>query len=152
MAKQVVEASAHSSAARDAVWGVLTDLRGWKDWGPWERSDVESEGAPDPNGEGTIRVMRAAERSMGRKPALREQVNMFEPPLRFGYTLLSGLPLKDYQATITLTEAGEGTEIVWRLEFAGKLPGAAALARSALDPFVADVTKRVAREAERRSR
>src|SRR4051794_31216292 len=101
MAKQGVEASAHSSAPRDTVWGVTSDLRAWKDWGPWERTDVEREGAPDPNGEGAIRVMRPAERSMGRKPTLREQVNVFEPPLRFGYTLLSGIPLKDYQATIT---------------------------------------------------
>jgi hypothetical protein len=150
MSKQVVEASAHSTAPREKVWGVLADLRGWKDWGPWELTDVEQDGSPEPNGDGAIRVMRAAERSMGRKPTLREQVNVFEPPMRFGYTLLSGIPLKDYQATIELTEAGEGTEIVWHLEFAGKFPGAAMLARQALEPFVKDVVGRVAREAERR--
>jgi hypothetical protein len=146
----VVEASAHSTAPREKVWDVLADLRGWKDWGPWERTDLEREGSPEPNGDGAVRVMRASERSMGRKPTLREQVNVFEPPARFGYTLLSGIPLKDYQATIALTEAGEGTEIVWRLEFAGKFPGAATLARQALEPFVKDVVGLVAREAERR--
>jgi hypothetical protein len=63
---------------------------------------------------------------------------------------VSGLPLKDYQATITLTEAGQGTEIVWRLEFEGKFPGAARLAGSALEPFLREVTAEIAREAERR--
>jgi hypothetical protein len=150
MGRQVVEASAHSSAPRDAVWGVVADLPRWKDWGPWELTDVEQEGSPDPNGEGAVRVMRAEKRSMGRKPTLRERVNIFEPPMRLGYTLVSGLPLEDYQATITLTDAGEGTEIVWRLEFDGKFPGAAALARGPLETFTRDVTARVAREAERR--
>jgi polyketide cyclase/dehydrase/lipid transport protein len=146
----VVEASAHSSAPRDAVWAVVADLRGWKDWGPWEVTDLLEEGSPDPNGEGALRRIRASQRSMGRRPWLKERVNVFEPPMRFGYTLVSGVPLKDYQATITLTEAGEGTEIVWRLEFEGKFPGAAAMARSALEPFLKDVTGRIAREAERR--
>jgi Polyketide cyclase / dehydrase and lipid transport len=146
----VAESSAHSTAPREAVWAVVADLRRWSDWGPWELSDIEREGSPEPNGAGAIRIMRSAQRSMGRKPTLREEVNVFEPPMTFGYTLLSGLPLKDYQATITLTEAGEGTEIVWRLEFGGKFPGAAALARPVLASFLEDVTARIAREAERR--
>src|SRR3954452_403895 len=150
MAKQVVEASAQSSAPREAVWAVIADLPHWKYWGPWEASDVESEGSPDPHGEGAIRVMRSEERRMGSKPVLRERVNVFEPPQRFGYTVLSGIPVKDYQARITLTEAGEGTEIVWHIEFEGKLPGAGAVIRSVLEPFVADTTQRLAREAESR--
>ena len=151
MAKQVVEASAQSRAPREAVWAVLEDLPKWKYWGPWEMSAVESEGSPDPHGEGTIRVMRSEERKMGSKPTLRERVNVFEPPVRFGYTVLSGMPVEDYQATITLTEAGEGTEIVWHIEFDGKVPGSGALIRSVLAPFVADTTVRLAREAEQRA-
>lgn len=146
----VVEASAQSTASRESVWAVIADLRGWSDWGPWERSDVEQEGAPDPNGAGAIRIMRSDRRRMGRKPLLREQVNVFEPPVRFGYTLLSGLPLKNYQATIELTPVGEATEITYWIEFEGKFPGVAALTRSVLDPFVKDVAERIAREAERR--
>ena len=151
MAKQVVESSAHSSAPRETVWAVVADLKGWKDWGPWELSDVEQQGSPDANGVGAVRVMRGAERRMGSKPTMREQVNVFERPARFGYTLLSGIPLKDYQATITLTEAGEGTDIVFRLEFAGKVPGVAALALPVLREVGADATERLAREAERRA-
>ena len=87
---------------------------------------------------------------MGSKPTLRERVNVFEPPVRFGYTVLSGMPVKDYQATITLTESGEGTEIVWHIEFEGRFPGVGALIRSVLTPFVVDTTARLAREAESR--
>jgi hypothetical protein len=128
---------------------VIADLRSWKEWGPWDVSDVESEGSADPGGKGTIRRMRSSERRMGRKPKLREEVEVFEPPSRFGYTLLSGLPLKDYHATITLTDAGAGTEIVWHIEFDGKFPGVGALTRSVLEPFVADTTERLAKRAER---
>jgi hypothetical protein len=151
MAKHVVEASAHSRAPREAVWAVVADLPHWKYWGPWERSEVESPGAPDPNGEGALRVMRSEARRMGRKPTLRERVNVFEPPMRFGYTVLSGMPVKDYQATITLTDAGEGTEIVWHIEFDGRFPGVGALIRSVLAPFAVDTSERLAREAETRS-
>jgi len=150
MAKQVIEASAQSSAPREKVWDVLSDLKGWKDWGPWELSDVEQDGSPDPNGVGAVRVMRASERSMGQKPTLREQVTAFEPPMRFGWTLLEGVPLKDYQATITLNPAGEGTEIVFHLEYDGKLPGVAKLARPSLESFGARASEELARAAERR--
>src|SRR5436190_575475 len=91
----------HFSAIRQLV-AVVSDLKGWKDWGPWELSEVVQEGSPDPNGVGAIRLIRADKRALGRKPKLREQVNVFEPPQRFGYTVLSGMPVKDYQATVTL--------------------------------------------------
>ena len=149
MAKQVVEASAHSSAPPERVWSVIADLPSWKEWGPWEVSEVLTDGSPDPHGEGAIRMMRSAERRMGRKPKLRERINVFEPPRRFGYTLVSGLPLRDYQAVITLTQAGEGTEIVWHAEFEGRLPGAGSITRSVLQPFFENTTERLARQAER---
>jgi hypothetical protein len=150
MAKHAVEASEISRAPRDKVWAVVADLKGWKDWGPWELSDVVQEGSPDPNGVGAVRLIRADKRSFGRKPTLREQVNVFEPPQRFGYTVLKGMPVKNYQATVTLTEAGEGTEIVFHIEFDPAFPGVGGITRSALETFGADATERLAREAERR--
>jgi hypothetical protein len=150
MAKEVVEASAVASAPREKVWALVADHAGWKDWGPWDLSEVEQPGSPDPNGVGAIRRMRAKERTLGRKPTLREQVNIFEPPMRFGYTVLDGMPVKDYQATVTLTEAGEATEIVFHIEFTGKFPGVGAITRGVLQSFGQDATERLAREAERR--
>ena len=149
MAKQVVEASAISRAPREEVWALVADIPGWKDWGPWEVSEREQEGSPDPNGVGAIRLIRADKRALGRKPKLREQVNVFEPPQRFGYTVLSGMPVKNYQATVTLTEAGESTEIVYHIEFDGKYPGVGGITRSVLQSFGADATERLARAAER---
>ena len=53
----------------------------------------------------------------------REEVTVFDPPNDFGYTMLAGLPLRDYQARVRLSDDGEGTEIRWHVEFDPKLPG-----------------------------
>ena len=53
---------------------------------------------------------------------LREEIVVFEPPERMEYTLLSGMPLRDYRAEVTLSPDGDGTEIDWRSEF-DALPG-----------------------------
>ena len=75
---------------------------------------------------------------------------MFEPPTRLRYRLLSGLPLRDYEATIDLTDApGGGTDIVWRSQFEPKIPLTGGLFRRSLGRFIHDTAERLAREAER---
>ena len=44
-------------------------------------------------------------------PALREEVIGYEPPSRYSYTLLSGLPLRTASAP-SLEPAGAGTEVI----------------------------------------
>jgi len=51
---------------------------------------------------------------------------------RLVYTLLSGLPLRDYRAEIDLTPQAGGTEIRWHTTFAAKLPGTGPLFRRRL--------------------
>ncbi len=89
--------------------------------------------------------------SENRRPVVsREEVTVFEPPARFGYKLLSGLPLRDYNASITLTEASDGgTDITWRSQFDSKYPLTGGLIRRALQKFIDDAAQRLAREAER---
>ena len=126
---QVVEAKARSAAPREKV------------------SELEREGTPPPGGLGAVKALT----SETRRPIVsREEVTVFEPPSRFGYKLLSGLPLRDYNAAITLTEAGGGgTDITWRSQFDGKYPLIGPVFRRALQKFTLDAAERLAREAER---
>ena len=146
MPSQVIEASAHSTAPRETVWGVIADARRWSDWGPWDRAALEQTGDEDENGVGAIRVFTK------RPLRTRELVTAFEPPQRLCYQLLTGLPLRGYTACITLAEAdGGGTEIRWHSEFDPKIPGTGAFFRRWLTGVLHQVADRAAREAERQA-
>ncbi|MGH2979183.1 MAG: SRPBCC family protein [Solirubrobacterales bacterium] len=144
---QVIEKKAHSRADREAVWQVVADAPGWSRWGAWRASELEREGEPPPGGVGAIKVLT----SETRRPVVsREEVTVYEPPSRFGYRLLSGLPLRGYEASITLAEApGGGTDITWRSQFDPRIPLTGGLFRRALGRFIRDAAERLAREAER---
>jgi hypothetical protein len=109
------EATVRAGAPREQVWAVLSDLRSWHEWGDWQVTEIESEGDPPPNGVGAIR------RLVQRPFTMKELVELFEPPSRFGYELLSGLPVRDYHSVVTLTDAAEGaTNIHWASSFEGR--------------------------------
>jgi hypothetical protein len=144
---QKVEAHAHSTADRETVWRVVADAPSWSSWGAWSKSELQREGDPPPGGVGSIKALT----SETRRPVVSvEEVTVFEPPARFGYRLLSGLPLRAYEAQIALAEApGGGTDITWRSQFDPKIPLTGGLFRRALQRFTADAVQRLAREAER---
>ena len=140
----MIDAKAHSRASREAVWNVLADAASWSQWGPWTKSELEKDGSPAPGGTGSIkRLQRGGLR-------LREEVTEFVPPSRYAYRLLSGLPVRNYLAQVTLSEAGGGTDIDWHSEFDARFPGTGGLVRRSLQKAISDVAERVAAEAERR--
>jgi hypothetical protein len=144
---QVVRATARSTAPPRAVWDVVADAPGWSRWGGWKEARIEREGDPPPGGLGAIKVLVSE-----RRPSVtsREEVTVFDPPTRFGYRLLSGLPLRDYEASITLADAAEGvTEITWRSQFEPKIPLTGSFFRRILQTFMEDAVQSLAREAER---
>ena len=145
MGKQVIDAKAHSRAPRDVVWSILADGGSWSQWGPWTSSELERAGRPEPGGTGAIKRL-----ARGRLN-LREEVTEFEPPGRYGYRLLSGLPVRDYQAQVALSETSGGTGIHWHSEFDARLPGTGGHLRRSLQRAVGDVAGRLAAEAERRA-
>jgi hypothetical protein len=142
---QVIDAKRHSRAPREVIWTILAEGGSWSDWGPWTKSELEREGSPPPGGMGSVKRL-----TRGRL-TLREEVTEFEAPIRYGYKLLSGLPVRNYRAHVTLSEAGDGTDIEWHSEFEGRLPGTGWLVRRSLQRAVNDVASRLADEAQRRS-
>ena len=146
MPRNSSEATVRAAAPREVVWDVLADVRTWSDWGDWHTTELEREGDPPPNGIGAIRFT-------ARRPLkVREEVEVWEPPARFGYTLLSGLPLRDYHSVVTLSEAGEGaTNIHWHSRFDVAIPGTNALFRVLVRKTLSDIAHKLARESERRA-
>ena len=144
MKRQLINAEAHSSATVDQVWALLADVSTWTEWGRWNEATIERAGTDSAEGVGAIRSLR-----YGRRKPTRELIVAVEAPRRFSYELLSGLPMRDYHADVTLSTAPDGgTDITWRSSFTGIMPGQGAFMRWFLGRFIADCARRLARAAE----
>jgi uncharacterized protein YndB with AHSA1/START domain len=133
------------NAPREVVFDVLTDHRRYADITPTRRSELEREGEPPPNGVGAIRVLR----NVG--PALREEVLGYEPPSRFSYTVLSGVPVRDHVGTVELTPDGAGTRVVYAVRTHPTVPVAGGAVVAVVKLAIKVLLNGVAAEAERRA-
>jgi uncharacterized protein YndB with AHSA1/START domain len=143
MAKYKVASRASSKAPPAKVWDVLADVPRWAEWGPWNSTTFEREGDPPPGGVGAVRLLKRFAMT------LREELTAYEPPRHMAYQLLSGMPVRDYRAEVTVSGSGEGSELHWRSEF-DALPGVGELYRWQLQKGFEDITASVARAAEQR--
>jgi uncharacterized protein YndB with AHSA1/START domain len=107
VAQLSVEAEAVSQAAPEAVWPLVSDADRYSQWGPWRASGYLSSGDPGSGGVGAIRWMQ-----YGHVKTV-EQVLAADGPRRLVYTVVGGIPVRNYRAEVTLTPAGDGTHIRW---------------------------------------
>jgi Polyketide cyclase / dehydrase and lipid transport len=106
-----VRAQAHASPQQ--VWAVLADTASWPDWAPFDEVAVEQGHAL-----GEVRRLRSG------RITTRERIVGFEPPRRYAYEIVSGLPILDYVAEVLLSPLAEdGTEVHWQARFRAKVPG-----------------------------
>ena len=106
-----VRAQAHASPQQ--VWTVLADTASWPDWAPFDEVAVEQG-----HGVGEVRRLRSG------RITTRERIVGFEPPRRYVYEIISGLPIRDYVAEVLFSPlAGDGTEVRWQARFRPKIPG-----------------------------
>jgi len=132
---QEIDVTARSEASPERVWSLLADARTWPRWAPFDDAMVE-----EGEGAGELRRFRTGRRTT------RERVTAFDPPYRLQYELVSGIPIRDYRAEITLTPDGEGTTIRWHSQFRAKIPGTGRLARRQLERFIEETAEGLARE------
>jgi hypothetical protein len=91
----------------------LADTASWPDWAPFDEVTVE-----EGHELGEIRRLRSG------RITTRERIVGFEPPRRYVYEIVSGLPIRDYVAEILVSPlAGNGTEVRWQARFRPKIPG-----------------------------
>ena len=133
------------AAPPEIVFDVVTDHRGYAAITPLRRSELEREGEPAPNGVGAIRVLTAV------GPPLREEVLAYEPPARFSYKLLSGLPVRDHVGTIELNPEGEGTRLVYAVRTIPTVPLVGFAVVAVLKQAIKALADGVVAESERRA-
>src|SRR5262249_57860150 len=85
-------------------------------WGPWSGSGYQSPG-DHADGPRVSRWMR-----YGRTTTV-EKVLEAEKGRRLTYTVVKGIPVRNYRAEVTLSPEGEGTRIHWSASWDRTLPG-----------------------------
>ncbi len=102
-----VEAEGVATATADTVWPLVFDATSYPVWGPWSDAGYSQQGDPAPGGAGAIRWFRY------RRTTTVERVLAAEPGKCLRYTVVGGIPVRNYQAEVRLTPSGDGTRIVW---------------------------------------
>jgi uncharacterized protein YndB with AHSA1/START domain len=130
MGRQVIEHTVDTTAAPATVFALLADGSTWPTWSPIDGFELLEQGAGSPEGLGALRRF-----TTGRHKSV-ERVVTIQPNEVFSYTLEKGMPIRDYQAVISLTPSGTGTTIAWRSTFFAKFPPAGPIYRAALGKFI----------------
>jgi uncharacterized protein YndB with AHSA1/START domain len=108
MSQLRVEAQGATAAGPEAVWMLIADANAYPRWGPW------TEGGYRPPAEGPSRPGAVQWFRYGRRSITVEEVLEADAPRRLVYTVRRGLPVRNYQAEVTLTPASAGgTSIRW---------------------------------------
>jgi polyketide cyclase/dehydrase/lipid transport protein len=117
-----IDVRQRSTAPATTVWAIMTDAPTWTAWSPCDRAEVESG-----HELGEVRRFRVPLVAGLPWPRLtsRERTTRYEPPHRWGYVMLSGVPgVRDYTADVTLTPTpAGGTDIRWRVSLRSTIPG-----------------------------
>jgi uncharacterized protein YndB with AHSA1/START domain len=116
MAQLHVEAEGVTQAAPEAVWELVANADSYHQWGPWSVSGYQNPG-DHADGPGVIRWMR-----YGRTTTV-EKVLEAEKGQRLAYTVVKGIPVRNYRAEVTLTPERQGTHIRWSASWDRTLPG-----------------------------
>jgi uncharacterized protein YndB with AHSA1/START domain len=102
-----VEAEGTARAPADTVWHLVSDATTYPQWGPWSDGGFGRPGDPARDGVGAVRWFR-----YGRTKTV-EEVLAAKEGKRLSYTVIGGIPVRNYLAEVTLTPVADGTHIRW---------------------------------------
>jgi uncharacterized protein YndB with AHSA1/START domain len=142
-----------STAPVDQVWSLLGEAHRWQEWSFLDRSVLEHEGDPAPDGVGAVRSFTRF--GVGSK----EEVVEWDPPTHLAYTILKGFPVRHYRADIMLAPAlgtggapsSTGTTLTWSVTFDARYPGTGAVLRVVLGIIISRFAGAVCRYADHRA-
>jgi uncharacterized protein YndB with AHSA1/START domain len=114
MGKSHVEHRVRVRAPIEYVFERITDHEAMASWPGITWCKLVREGQPR-NGLGAVRRIRAG------GVTLDEEVVQFEPPRRYDYSIIKGLPVT-HRGTVTLREEGGAVEVRWRVDLDSRVP------------------------------
>jgi uncharacterized protein YndB with AHSA1/START domain len=148
MSKKTIDVTVESAADPAAVYALLRAGETWPTWSPITSYELV-EPAPGPDGVGEIRIFHTKQ-VLGTVHS-REEVVEVIPDRRVSYTLVHGMPLRNYRADVDLTPTATGTSIRWHSTFDPGVPGTGWFYRAVLSAFIARCAKGLAEHAVVRS-
>jgi uncharacterized protein YndB with AHSA1/START domain len=114
-----VEAEGATRAGPETVWSLVADANTYPGWGPWNDGGYRPPAA-GPSRPGSVQWFR-----YGRRTTSVEEILEVEEPRRVAYTVVSGLPVRNYRAEVTLTPTPSGgTSIRWTATWDRSILGA----------------------------
>jgi uncharacterized protein YndB with AHSA1/START domain len=149
VAKLHVEAEQIAAAASDDVWALVSDATTYPQWGPWSDVGYRSPGDASPRGPGAVYWLRSSRRYGLRRPVSIEKILDAEEGRRLAYTVIGGIPVRNYRAEVTLTPAAGGTQIRWAASFDQTVAGR--LVYRSLRRAYPEIVASLAAAAERRA-
>jgi uncharacterized protein YndB with AHSA1/START domain len=117
MARLSVEATGTARADPETVWALVADATSYPRWGPWDEGGYERPGDESPHGAGAVRWLR-----WGRTTTV-ERLLEVDDGRRVAYTVVRGIPVRNYRAEVTLTALESGTRVDWTAAWDRTLAG-----------------------------
>jgi len=114
MAQSEIHVTIGISAPIELIFDLLTDHDGMSRWPGVSSCRLVREGRPR-NGLGAIREVKAL------LTTLQEEVVRWEPPTRFDYTIIKGLPVK-HLGVVTLVQYGSQVLVSWDVSLNSAAP------------------------------
>ena len=118
-----VEAEATTRATPEAVWKLVSDVERYPEWGPWSAAGYRRAGDTSPRGPGAVQWLRSSQRAYLRHVTSIERILEVEEGRHLAYTVIGGIPVRNYRADVTLTPVADGTRIRWEATWDNTLMG-----------------------------
>jgi hypothetical protein len=145
-----VEAEEIARASPEMVWAIVSDATQYPDFGPWSAAGYRSsDGDPPPGAVGSVYWLKSSRRTYLRYATSVEKIPEVDEGRRLAYTVIGGIPVRNYRAEITLTPVPGGTSIRWAATWDVTLAGR--IVHRTLVVLYPELVRAVARLAERRS-
>ena len=149
MSQLQVSAEQTAQATPEAVWALVSDANRYPEWGPWSAGGYQRPGDTSPRGPGAVQWLRSSHRAYGRYATTIEKILEAEEGRRLAYTVIGGIPVRNYQAEVTLTPAADGTHVRWAATWDATLSGRIVLRslRKVYPQIVADLVAAAEKQA-----
>jgi uncharacterized protein YndB with AHSA1/START domain len=150
MEKLQVEAEQSAKATPETVWAIISDPTQYPQFGPWSAAGYRNKDGDAPPGTvGNVYWLKSSRRTYLRYATSVEKILELNEGRSLAYTVVGGIPVKNYRAEITLTPVEGGTHIRWAATWDSTMAGR--IVHRTLLVLYSELVTSLARLAEQRS-